>query len=192
VIQINPNLLITTPIEGGYSWTLTTRLGHILRSAETQYGKRDPSYTILGIEFSEDGPQIWYPGNCDNIAIQLSLDCLNDEVRACYQLAHECVHLLSPTGARNATVLEEGLATYHSRIYLRENFALDWSAGIQSYNLACSQVEELLAVDQNAIKRLREKEPTISHISADIIVSLYPQFSKDLAQALEQKFTRMG
>lgn len=31
----------------------------MLRQAEELYGPRDSSYTILGIEFSADEPQIW-------------------------------------------------------------------------------------------------------------------------------------
>ena len=37
--------------EKGFLWTLTTRLGKLLFDAEQQFGPRDPSWTILGIEF---------------------------------------------------------------------------------------------------------------------------------------------
>src|SRR3990167_6713780 len=104
--------LIAKPITSGYTWTLTSRLGSLLQLAESQFGARDKDYTILGIEFGSTGPFIWYPGNCKNIAIQLSLESLKSEHCALYELAHECIHLLSPTGKKNANVLEEGLATY--------------------------------------------------------------------------------
>jgi len=82
----------------GWTFTLATRLGHMLRIAEERYGQRDGSYTILGVEFTEGVPQLWYPDNVDDIAIQLNVTCLHEPHRAYYQLAHECIHLLSPTG----------------------------------------------------------------------------------------------
>ena len=41
----------------------------MLNLAEAAYGPRDDSYTILGIEFENNAPRIWYPGNCKHIAI---------------------------------------------------------------------------------------------------------------------------
>src|SRR5512133_1556486 len=83
---------------GGYTWTLTTKLGALLSEAEALYGPRDPSWTPIGIEFSEDGPKIWYPGNRRHISIMLSDKCRTDLKRAQFQLAHEAIHLLAPTG----------------------------------------------------------------------------------------------
>jgi len=93
-------IFISHPTSCGYSWTITSKLGHILRTAEERYGKRDHSYTILGVEFSQDGPQIWYPGNCKNIIIQISMNCIDDINRAVFQVAHEAIHCLSPTGEK--------------------------------------------------------------------------------------------
>lgn len=60
------------PTNDGYTWTLASRLGHMLQRAEELYGLRDTSYTILGIEFTDGNPQSWWPGNRRNIVIQLS------------------------------------------------------------------------------------------------------------------------
>jgi hypothetical protein len=55
--------LLANKFEGGFGWTLTSRLGDTLKLAESVYGKRDESWTILGVEFSSSGPpQLWYPG----------------------------------------------------------------------------------------------------------------------------------
>lgn len=51
------------PIDGGYTWTLASLLGDMLTEAQNRYGERDLNYTILGIEFSPHGPQIWYPNS---------------------------------------------------------------------------------------------------------------------------------
>jgi hypothetical protein len=47
------NVFFATPIEGGFSWALTTRLGEMLRMAQAEFGGRDKSYTFLSIEFQE-------------------------------------------------------------------------------------------------------------------------------------------
>jgi len=106
--------MIAQQIPNGFSFTLTSKLGDILNFAEAQYGLRDYSYTILGIEFYNlPNPQIWYPQDCKHIAIQLTTRCLIDFNEGIYELAHEAIHCLSPTeGKFPATVLEEGIATY--------------------------------------------------------------------------------
>lgn len=71
------NIFLSNRISDGYSWTIISRAGHILRVAESKYGKRDMSYTLLGVEFtSEERPQIWFPGNCGNIVIPITEDCV--------------------------------------------------------------------------------------------------------------------
>jgi len=93
-------------IPEGHSWTITSKFGHILRTAEEKYGERDKSYTILGVEFTTYiKPQIWYPGNCKHVSIQITINCLNDINRAIFQVAHETIHFLCPTGGQNANVL---------------------------------------------------------------------------------------
>lgn len=184
------NTLTTTKTHNGYSWTLTSRLGHMLREAQEHYGERDLSYTILGVEFEANGPQIWYPGNCRHIAVQLTPDTATDMIKGCYQLAHECIHLLSPLGTSGANTLEEGLATYFAHEYLKKNFNFSMPTTIQSYERARNLVSELLAIDHEAIKTLREKEPTISKITAQQIIDQYPSFSVKTAKALEANFVR--
>lgn len=185
------NLLTTQPIPDGFTWTLTTRLGHMLRLAEEQFGPRDHSYTILGIEFVADGPRIWYPGNCRHIAIQLSLDALHDEICACYELAHETIHLLSPTGTAHTTVLEEGLATYYSRQYLQEHLYTDWSSsGEKNYDFACEMITSLLSEEPQAVKKLRVTEPSLSKISNDLIMAHCPSLKNRVGRSLAAKFDK--
>lgn len=178
------------PIPGGYSWTLTTRLGDMLRKAEHAHGDRDLSYTILGIEFEINGPQIWYPGNCKHIAIQLTHDTQTDIRKACYQLAHECIHLLSPVGKEGASTLEEGLATHFAHQYVQDNFSFSMPATIPGYEVARNLVDELLSIDSGAVKALRRIEPTISKITAAQMVSSYPSLNPVTAAALEAPFVR--
>jgi hypothetical protein len=165
------NHFVANAIPDGYSWTLASRCGQILSDIEDKFGKRDKDFTLLGIEFSVDGPQIWYPNNCKNIIIQLGLECLTNNSQACYQLAHECVHLLSPNEMRKANFLEEGLATYYSKYYMKNFMFEDWTTNNEKYSKASSLVEKLLFAKPQIIKELREIECNISSINKELLMS---------------------
>lgn len=153
--------------ERGMSWTLTTRTGEMLTELEGRYGPRDKSWTLLGVEFCEHGPDIWYPGGNDSpppkhIAIRLSPAAFRDYKEAMYQLSHECVHLLAPSGGKNAPVMEEGLAKLYSMEIIERRCGHPSGQGYGSasaYDLAAGYVRQLLQIDGNAIRKLRDKEP---------------------------------
>jgi hypothetical protein len=183
------SIFISQSIPKGYSWTITSKLGHILSVAEAKYGPRDYSYTILGVEFNQDGhPRIWYPGNCKNIVIQISLNCINDLNRAVFQVAHEAIHCLSPTGIKSANILEEGLANLFSIEYALENGSGVWIPNNQKYSDPSELVKRLIKIDPEIIKKLREIEPTISAINKDLILKINPDVPEELADALTNKF----
>lgn len=180
--------LNTTPIPGGYAYTLTTRLGHMLLEAEKLYGPRDLNYTILGVEFFGDHPQLWYPNNCKHIAIQLTPAASQDMEQGCYQLAHECIHLLTPTGRAGANVLEEGLATHFAHQYVLSNFQRAMQPTMAGYARAEQLARELLNLDPYAIKELRKVEPVISRITAQQMMGRYPALDQATAAALAAAF----
>jgi hypothetical protein len=176
------------PVGKGYTWTLASRLGQILRIVEDLYGPRDMSYTVLGIEFGGGVPQLWYPGAGRHIVVQITPECATDMQRACYQMAHESIHLLSPTGGTNTNTLEEGLATHFSARYMLHHFQAVWHAGPGSYHTACQYLEQLLALDAGIVRTLRQLQPTLSAITAEQIRSAHPGVTEGLATALAQPF----
>jgi hypothetical protein len=198
--EIASQLVETMPLPDGdgCTFTLTSQLGKMLCLAESRFGTRDKTYTILGIEFINDVPHCWYPGNCGNIIIQLGRPCMTQPDRACFQLAHETIHLLSPTGGRNANVLEEGLASHFQVWYMANHYPCDWPRSgfdwrkfeCQSYVRAKSLVEQLLELAPDAIRLLRERQPVLSCILADDIASMFPDLDSDVADALAQGFMR--
>jgi len=192
-MQIETDLWIARPLElnNGYTFTLASRLGDMLHRAEQLFGPRDASYTILGIEFTTGPyPQVWYPGDRRYIVIQLTMQCLVEPVRAFYQLAHECIHLLAPTGGRNANVLEEGLATYFSETYLSQTFGASIPAELASYTKACSDVRRLLAIDQNLIRTVRLKQPSFHLITTNDVLAVRSDTPRELVDSLVAPFIR--
>jgi hypothetical protein len=200
MIEIVSQLVVTSPLKSGngYTYTLTSLLGQMLRLAESRFGERDRSYTILGVEFIDGIPQHWFPGNCRNIVVQLSTQCLQEPDRACFQIAHETIHLLSPTGGQNANVLEEGLVSHFQTWYMSNHYPPDWPCtgfdwnrfDCQSYVEAKLLVEQLLGLDPDVIKHLRVKQPTLSLISAEAIEKACPKLMPEVAAALAARFKR--
>ncbi|MGT2469291.1 hypothetical protein [Paraburkholderia terrae] len=142
-------------------------MGAILQEVERKYGPRDLTYTPLGVEFYGERPGIWFPGNCKHVAIRLSMSAVGNLPIAIYQLAHECVHLLSPSGGSDATVLEEGLATHFSEDYASRMYGKPFPPELPEYDRAARALRELLAIEPWAVERLRRVEPAFSKMDAD-------------------------
>lgn len=177
---INPNHYFTQPLPSndGYTWTLASRLGAMLREIEELYGERDKSWTFVGVEFEKDGPRNWFPGDCGNIAIQLNTNALDNEVLAHYQLAHEVVHLLAPDGKCGAPIIEEGLATLYSEDFIFREYNASGITNMRSYMDAAKSVRDLLYFDSNAIKKLRAVEPSFKKMTLNTFKTANIQYSQ--------------
>jgi hypothetical protein len=175
--------------KNGGTFTLTTYLGVFLRRAEEFAGPRDASWTILGIEFFGDEaegavPQTWYPGDCRQVAIRLTRNVAIDPRRALFQLAHECCHLISPSGQRgNAPNLEEGFATMlgHQLAEQHANFRCPVDA---NYRNAHDAVARLLTDRPTAIRDIRAIEPKLWQITPQIVAPAVPGIETELADFL--------
>jgi hypothetical protein len=190
--NVHDNLIIAFPCppESGspYSLTLASRLGHMLEMAEQRFGPRDKSYTILGFEFRAGLPQIWFPGDGMNVIVQLDSANLNDPNLPLLQMAHECVHLLTPVLPANASVLEEGLATYFSKEYMASHVGGVWFTGDQKYGHAEVLARKLLLLNADAIKALRELVPVISRATAQDILKICPSLPLHFSEQLVVSF----
>ena len=175
------------PSKDGYTFTIVSQLGPMLHEAERSFGQRNKDYTILGIELADiKQPQIWFPGDCRHIIIQLTEDCINDMDKALFQLAHETIHCLEPNKYGSTTVLEEGLATYFSMNYngINDDSVID----LEPYKLAYHNVKRLLKYDDMIILKARTLAPNLSLITADMLHRLCPSIDKKLAQELTRMF----
>jgi hypothetical protein len=180
--------------KGAYSWTLVSVLGEALLMAEELFGKRDKTYTILGIDYAEEAQVCCPPPRrAKHLIVQISKECLLDREDAYFQLSHEVVHLISPTGKRDANNLEEGLAVYFSIYYMNyvfENYDGFWTQEVpyEDYRKAYEATKKLLELYKDAIKKLRKTQKVISKISKEQIMSLYPDFTEPDAEFLAQNF----
>ncbi len=177
------------PSNDGYTYTLTTLLGVFLREAESRYGPRDRAWTPLGIEFYGDIPHLWFPGNCGNVSIMLTDTARLDQRQAIFQLAHETVHLLAPTGGAHASVFEEGLAT----LFSHEMSPLHGGYNISThalYLLAEAQARQFLAIDPDGVRKIRSVQPSFQEFTPEMICEFCPSVPISLAESLCQPFVR--
>ncbi len=192
--------LLGTSFPGGYTWTLTTRLGQALKMAEELYGRRDHGWTLLGVEFSDNGqPQVWYPGSGEgrsNVVIQLTEGAAKDYTVAMFQLAHEVVHVLSPNGTRGATVLEEGLASYFSLLYVKKHLNREleperWvgSKYMRAYQLVARLDQEYEDMPKR-IQLLRQRNggSLSGTLTSRLVQEIFPVLPADDADALAGRF----
>jgi len=188
-IQVEDRILVGMYDDSipGYTWTLPSRLGEMLSLAEEWYGARDRSYTILGFEFVEDSQCLYYLGDdiYKQVLIHLPTYALNDYDQCLYMAAHESVHCLSPNRNVQATRLEEGLAANFARIYM-DHIGLgdDWRSTSEDYNQAQQDVEDLLNLDRDIIRKTRSFQPTISLISGEDLLRANTYLPRDLVDAL--------
>lgn len=185
-------IFTATPTEGGYSWTIISLLGTILKDAEGLYGERDRSFNILGVELcDQEQPQTWYPGGWNgqkDVIIQITKDCENNLKKAIFQVSHEVIHCLCPKPGRHANVLEEGLATLFST-YESNKFGTGYHPGSLLYISAMEIVEELLSYDETIIKKARMMEPDISLITKEMLLAFHPSIKDDLLEILLKPFS---
>ena len=190
--NVHDNLIIAFPCppESGapYTLTLASRLGQMLEMAEQRFGPRDKSYTILGFEFRVGLPQIWLPRDGMNVIIQLDSSTMNDPNLPLLQMAHECVHLLTPVLPANVSVLEEGLATLFSKEYMSSHVGGVWFTGDQKYRNAEMLARKLLLLNPDAIKALRKLVPIISRATAQDILKISPNLPLHLSEQLVLRF----
>ncbi len=188
--------VIAHPIKGGYTWTLASRLGKFLEMAESEYGERDKSWTILGVEFTDEKqPSNWYPFDSTekDIIIQLTSDAANNEKKALFQLSHEVIHVLSPNGTRKATYFEEGLATYFS-IQATRQAGIDISPSYitsAKYHRAYYLLEKIYQLHPDASQRIatfRKSGQSLSTLSATGLRQLFPRIDATTARELARRF----
>lgn len=158
------------PTRDGYRFSLTSLLSTLLYDAEQMFGPRDMKYTPVGIEFYGNRPKVWYPGSNNHISIILTDSAREDPAQAIFQLAHEVMHLLSPTGGANAPVIEEGLsALFQERA--NEIYALNLRLVSKPYIRATELANLLLKGQPNIIKQLRAFEPAFHKWTPRFLVS---------------------
>jgi hypothetical protein len=144
------------------------------------------------MEFLPVVSQISYDKNDPRrIIIVLNSSVSMDILLACDNLAHETVHLLAPTGKRDGTNLEEGVACYFAAYYMKEQFNQpNWSPTLPSYRCALEIIAPRLNEDIGCIRRLRKNQPSFRKMSKEAVSSEFPQLTSEDVDFLMSTFDR--
>ena len=175
-----------------YKSELVSQLIDMVHIAKKLFGPRDLCYTILGIEFGGKKPGIQYPiKNHPHIIIRLSAKAATDIRWAYWNMAHETVHLLAPTGCNNPTNLEEGVACYFADYYMEEilkqpSFPL--GPNDTSYKCALKAVKPLFDKDKCFVRKLRKRQPSFQDITKEEISKEFPKLTSEDVDFLMSKF----
>lgn len=60
---IPPHLFRIRQTKGTWSMTPANYASRFIQEMEKRYGNRDRSWTYVGVDFSDDAPHVWFPGN---------------------------------------------------------------------------------------------------------------------------------
>ena len=149
---------------------------------------RTAGHNLIDCWYHDDGPEIFYP-RPEQIAIRLSSDSQGVTDQIIYQLAHEVIHCISPSGGVHANVLEEGIAVFYSVITVKK-YGLVWEPSMASYKQARSILEPYLINHPLFIKMVRQQEQYIFKVSKDHLLNLDIDICEQDAILLSDKFVR--
>jgi hypothetical protein len=188
VPPLEPSLIVTSMDNRGSRNTLAYHFGEMLIEAQKLFGPRNTSFLFLGFEFIPDHARVRYVTEYSAV-IQLSFRAMMNPVEAYFELAHECVHLLSPHPYRPVLVIEEGMASVFSGIYMREhlNFKV-CPTPHRDYDEATALVEQLMEIDRYGIRKMREEQPDTRILSKALVMKVYPTLSEQVVERLVEPF----
>jgi hypothetical protein len=188
VPPLEPSLIVTSMDNRGARNTLAYHFGEMLIAAQNLFGPRNTSFMFLGFEFIPDHARVRYVTDYSAV-IQLSFRAMMNPIEAYFELAHECVHLLSPHPCKSALIIEEGMASVFANIYLKEKLDVHTRpVSQQYYDEAAALVMSLMEIDYYGIRKMREEQPDTRRISKSLILKYFPTISEDVAARLARTF----
>jgi hypothetical protein len=146
-----------------------------LREAEICFGPMVSDWSFSGVQFNDATPHLVYYPETASVGISLSKRAETDELQFHFQLAHEVCHMLYPCmnvdtfHLEKPTVLNEGISTYFSIIAVSKfGAAEEVIDNLKQYNKnyfdALYLVAELVSINSQSIKNLRQIEPKLNKL----------------------------
>lgn len=176
---------------GNRDVSLARQMSEIMTEVTSLFGPRDERFLFIGWEFIGERPQIFFPSSGErHVLIRLSMKASEFWNTAIHELAHECVHLLSPVvGAANN--LEEGVATWYADRFYRHTTSRDPGPISDRYRGAYDAVVELFARSPHGpetIRELRTAQSSFSQMDASLLLRIVPNLDPVLASFLVRQW----
>jgi hypothetical protein len=171
-----------------------------LKEAEEFFGPK----TLYGYEeftFKNHSPRVvrsenLFKKSIEGYQIILCAKGLIDLTDGIFQLSHEVVHLLSPVELKKddeINFLEEGMSTWFSK-YITERetgdaeFCMPAIERDERYVKAYNLYQQLIVIDQHAVKKMRDISPVICRIQPEDFKKAGLTLDEELIIALLGKF----
>ena len=122
------------------------------------------------------------------MGIRLVAHALEEVDIARYQLAHELVHCLAPTGESSALVVEEGAATRYQQGYSKKHLGGRVWLNSEKYKKALYLYNELTKQQSGAVKRLRRIEPCFFNWTHETFELAGMSFNDEIERQLLTRF----
>ncbi len=184
----NPTFL---QARNGKEDSLARKMANMITEIQDLFGPRDERYFFIGWEFDGEHPQLQLPGSgLKLVLIRLSMGASVSWNAAVHELAHECVHLLSPVAGMTNN-LEEGVATWYQTQFYKREFD-ETPAVYGPYLGAFEAVEDLFEHSESGasvIKDLRSKSLAFGGISASDILAAAPTLDDQTAEYLVRQWS---
>ncbi|MEP9360474.1 hypothetical protein [Sphingomonas sp. KR3-1] len=158
----------------------------MLIEAERRFGPRDPRWFFAGVEFADGVNHVTYPlaDRPFHVAIRLTRAAAADPRLAHFELAHEIVHLLSPSANPSASnCLLEGMAGVF-QLEMASMAELGVGVGPGPYLDAIQAVLALIGIDPGAVRKIRAACPDLAALTPDALLAIVPALSKARAEQL--------
>lgn len=168
------------------------RFQALLADAQREYGARDASWNLLGLEVAAAGemPAVrTSPIGGRNCVLRLSMDAAESADLLDWQLSHEVVHLLGPRPPAETTVFEEGVASYNQHRTRSAILGINAAFPDPRYQNAFDLVRPWLNASPPGVSRLRAATGGyLSSFSPDILRWAFPDMPNETALALAARF----
>lgn len=166
---------------------------NISADVEKRFGAAVNEWALGGIAFDadEEQPHLFYPYSRPGIVIiKLVGPALKNIDFARFQLAHELVHCINPSGGNLANVLEEGMAACFQQSYATRMLKGRVRLGDAKYIAARKLFNQFVKKSKvpHPIARLRSVEPYLHKITHETFATAGITLSPELEKSLVMKF----
>ena len=160
---------------------------------EKRFGPAVDEWALGGVAFdiAEEQPCLFYPYSRPwMVIIKLVGPALKNIDFARFQLAHELVHCINPSGGNLANVLEEGMAACFQQSYATRMLKGRVRLGDAKYISARKLFNQFVKKSKvpHTIVRLRSVEPYLHKITHETFATAGITLSPELEKSLLMKF----
>lgn len=160
---------------------------------EKIFGPAVNEWSIGGVRFDPKAnqPCLWYPYGLQGVVmVNLDRNATTSIEFSRFQLAHEMVHCINPSGGNSANVLEEGMAAWFQQSYATKKLKGFVQLGDKKYIEARKLFNKFVKKSKvaNPIARIRKVEPYLHKVTHETFVATGIALPADLEEVLLSKF----